>query len=122
MFNYICTLIYIYHKIQIAAQNEQSQPFILIERMKPAPGRALEAQANPNFSRLYVMWQKLLIRVTSEWQQSILAKSFGIVKVPNEQEMAHYNYERHNLKNMAAEGGISKIFKLLVKIMLIYIY
>uniref|UniRef100_A0A0K8UND2 Uncharacterized protein n=1 Tax=Bactrocera latifrons TaxID=174628 RepID=A0A0K8UND2_BACLA len=77
--------------------NTQSQPFILIERMKPAPRPCLETQANSNRTGLYVMWQKLLVRVTSQWQQSVLAKSFGVVKVPNEQEMAPYNVERVNL-------------------------
>nr|XP_036220512.1 uncharacterized protein LOC106624261 [Bactrocera oleae] len=104
--------------MEIVSQNEQSQPFIFIERMKAAPGRALEAQVNPNFSRLYVMWPKLLIRVTSEWQQSVLAKSFGIAKVPNEQEMAHYNYERHNLRNMAAEVAMeNRIINVVVTLM-----
>ncbi|XP_050335694.1 uncharacterized protein LOC126762747 [Bactrocera neohumeralis] len=89
-------------------QNTQSQPFLLIERMKPAPRPCLENQANTNRTGLYVMWQKLLVRVTSQWQQSVLAKSFGVEKVANEQEMAPYNIERGNFGNMAAEVAMER--------------
>ncbi|XP_049314449.1 uncharacterized protein LOC125778877 [Bactrocera dorsalis] len=90
------------------SQDAQPQPFFLIERLKPAPRPCLGTQANSNRTGLYVMWQKLLVRVTSQWQQSVLAKSFGVVKVPNEQETAPYNIEQVTFRNMAAEVAMER--------------
>uniref|UniRef100_A0A0A1WU79 Uncharacterized protein n=1 Tax=Zeugodacus cucurbitae TaxID=28588 RepID=A0A0A1WU79_ZEUCU len=91
--------------MEIVSQTGQAQPFIFIERMKPATGGA---PCNTNRTGLYVMWQKLLVRVSSQWQQSVLAKSFGVMKVPTGQELTPYSVEQAKLRNIAAEVEMEK--------------
>ncbi|XP_012157446.1 uncharacterized protein LOC105664906 [Ceratitis capitata] len=107
----IAAVLVLAEPVENISPNGPPKALILIERLRPPPPQVNHNSNNENMDRsgLYVMWQKVLVRVSSEFQQSVLSKSFGVMKVAKEmEETPPYRMEEIKWRNIAAEVRTDK--------------